>query len=101
MKGCDELLGLQDTLKALADPIRREILNLLKGGRLSAGEICEHFSVTGASISRHLAILKDADLIRRKFIYYKGRKIYLLRTKYFCIGGCYVVDHRLKGGIGL
>ena len=71
MKGCDELLGLQDTLKAL--PIRREILNLLKGGRLSAGEICEHFSVTGASISRHLAILKDADLIRSKregkFIY--------------------------------
>ena len=66
MKGCDELLGLQDTLKALADPIRREILNLLKGGRLSAGEICEHFSVTGASISRHLAILKDADLIRSK-----------------------------------
>ena len=58
MKGCDGLLGLQDTLKALADPIRREILNLLKGGRLSAGEICEHFSVTGASISRHLAILK-------------------------------------------
>lgn len=47
MKGCDELLGLQDTLKALADPIRREILNLLKGRRLSAGEICEHFSVTG------------------------------------------------------
>ena len=66
MKGCDELLGLQDTLKALADPIRREILNLLKGGRLSAGEICEHFSVTGASISRHLAILKDADLIHKR-----------------------------------
>ena len=39
---------------------------MLKGGRLSAGEICEHFSVTGASISRHLAILKDADLIRSK-----------------------------------
>ena len=77
MKGCDELLGLQDTLKALADPIRREILNLLKGGRLSAGEICEHFSVTGASISRHLAILKDADLIRSK----REGKIYLLRTK--------------------
>ena len=38
-----EFLGIQDTLKALADPIRREILNLLKGGRLSAGEICEHF----------------------------------------------------------
>ena len=42
------------------------LLNLLKGGRLSAGEICEHFSVTGASISRHLAILKDAELIRSK-----------------------------------
>ena len=57
------------------DPIRREILNLLKNGRLSAGEICEHFSVTGASISRHLAILKEADLIRDKregkFIYYE------------------------------
>ena len=68
-------MGIQDTLKALADPIRCEILNLLKNGRLSAGEICEHFSVTGASISRHLAILKEADLIRNKregkFIYYE------------------------------
>ena len=75
MKGCDELLGLQDTLKALADPIRREILNLLKNGRLSAGEIVDHFSVTGASISRHLSVLKEADLIRDrregKFIYYE------------------------------
>ena len=75
MKGWDEFLGIQDTLKALADPIRREILNLLKNGRLSAGEICEHFSVTGASISRHLAVLKEADLIRNqregKFIYYE------------------------------
>ena len=43
------------------------LLNLLKGGRLSAGEICEHFSVTGVSISRHLAILKDADLIRSTY----------------------------------
>jgi len=68
-------LGIQDTLKALADPIRREILNLLKNGRLSAGEICEHFLVTGASISRHLSVLKEADLIRDKregkFIYYE------------------------------
>ena len=57
-------MGLQQTLKALADPIRRDILNLLKGGRLSAGEIGEHFPVTGASISRHLSVLKEADLVR-------------------------------------
>lgn len=68
-------MALQHTLKALADPIRREILNLLKGGRLSAGEIVEHFPVTGASISRHLSVLKEADLIRDtregKFIFYE------------------------------
>lgn len=68
-------MGLQNTLRALADPIRREILNLLKDGRLSAGEITEHFSVTGASISRHLSVLKDADLIRDtregKYIFYE------------------------------
>ena len=68
-------MSLQNTLKALADPIRREILNLLKGGRLSAGEITEHFSVTAASISRHLSVLKEADLIRDtregKFIFYE------------------------------
>ena len=68
-------MGLQNTLKALADPIRREILNLLKKGRLSAGEIADHFSVTGASVSRHLSVLKDADLIRDtregKYIYYE------------------------------
>ena len=67
-------MGIHATLKALADPTRREILELLKSGRLSAGEIVEHFSVTGASISRHLSILKDADLIRDtregKYIYY-------------------------------
>ena len=67
-------MSLQRTLKALSDPIRREILNLLKGGRLSAGQIVDHFDVTGASISRHLSVLKEADLIRDtregKFIYY-------------------------------
>ena len=67
-------MGMQNTLRALADPIRREILNLLKSGRMSAGEIVEHFDVTGASISRHLSVLKEADLIRDtregKFIYY-------------------------------
>ena len=67
-------MSLQNTLKALSDPIRREILNLLKCGRLSAGQIVDHFDVTGASISRHLSVLKEADLIRDtregKFIYY-------------------------------
>ena len=67
-------MSLQITLRALADPIRREILNLLKAGRLSAGDIADHFPVTGASVSRHLSVLKDADLIRDtregKFIYY-------------------------------
>ncbi len=68
-------MSLQNTLRALADPIRREILNLLKAGRLSAGEIADHFPVTAASISRHLSVLKEADLIRDtregKFIYYE------------------------------
>ena len=67
-------MSLQATLKALSDPIRREILNLLKTGKLSAGEITDHFYVTAASISRHLSVLKEADLIRDtrqgKFIYY-------------------------------
>ena len=68
-------MGIQDTLRALADPTRREILNLLKQSRLSAGEIADHFSISGAAISRHLSVLKDADLIRDqrdgKFIYYE------------------------------
>ena len=68
-------MALQNTLKALADPIRREILNMLKGGKMSAGEIVDKFPVTGASSSRHLSVLKDADLIRDtregKFIYYE------------------------------
>lgn len=68
-------MSLQSTLRALADPIRREILSLLKAGRLSAGEITDHFNVTAASISRHLSVLKEADLIRDerqgKFIYYE------------------------------
>lgn len=66
---------MQQTMKALADPIRREILNLLKGGRMSASQITDHFPVTAASISRHLSVLKEADLIRDsregKFIFYQ------------------------------
>lgn len=68
-------MSLQLTLKALADPTRREILNLLKQGRLSAGEITDHFPITAAAISRHLSMLKEADLIldtrEGKFIFYE------------------------------
>ena len=68
-------MGLQQTLKALADPTRREILKLLKGGKLSAGEITDHFDITAAAISRHLSVLKEADLIEDtregKFIFYE------------------------------
>ena len=67
-------MGMQNTLKALADPTRREILSLLKTGPLTAGEIAEHFPVSGAAVSRHLSVLKEADLVRDqregKFIYY-------------------------------
>ena len=68
-------MGIQNTLKALSDPIRREILDMLKPGRLPAGEIAEKFPVSGAAISKHLSVLKEADLIRDtregKFIYYE------------------------------
>ena len=67
-------MGLQQTLKALADPTRREILNLLKSGTKSAGQIVEHFDITAAAISRHLSVLKEADLIEDtregKYIFY-------------------------------
>ena len=67
-------MGLQKTMKALSDPVRREILGLLKGGRMAAGDIAGHFAITDAAISRHLSVLKEADLIRDtregKYIYY-------------------------------
>ena len=68
-------MGIQHTLKALSDPIRREILGMLKDGRLPAGEIAEKFSVSSAAISKHLAVLREADLIRDaregKYIFYE------------------------------
>ena len=68
-------MSLQSTLKALADPTRREILNLLKSGSMAAGDIAARFDITGAAVSRHLAVLKEAELIRDKregkFIYYE------------------------------
>lgn len=66
---------LQDTLKALSDPTRRKILDLLKKGPMSAGEIGEHFEMTGATLSHHLSILKKAGLVedskKGTFVYYE------------------------------
>ena len=68
-------MGIQHTLRALADPIRRDILNMLKDGRMAAGDISNRFSISAAAISRHLSVLKEADLIRDtregKFIFYE------------------------------
>ena len=68
-------MSFADTFKALSDPVRRDILTLLKGGRLSAGEIGKHFDMTGATISYHLNILKKADLVHesreKNFIFYE------------------------------
>ncbi len=68
-------MGLQETMRALADPTRRAILNLLKKGQRSVGEISAEFEISMPAISKHLSILKDADLIRDrrkgKYIYYE------------------------------
>ena len=67
-------MAFAETFKALSDPVRREILQLLKQGRMSAGEIASHFDMTQATVSYHLRTLKKAELIYEKkeknFIYY-------------------------------
>lgn len=67
-------MSMQDTFRALSDPTRRKILELLKAKDRTAGDIADHFSITQAAVSRHLSVLKDADLIRDerkgKFIVY-------------------------------
>ena len=68
-------VGFQETFKALSDPTRREILRLLRDRAKTAGEICAHFDMTGATISHHLSVLREAGLIsddrRGKYIYYE------------------------------
>lgn len=68
-------MGFAETFKALSDPVRRDILQLLKSGRMSAGDIGSHFDMTGATISYHLSILKKAELVweskEKNFIYYE------------------------------
>lgn len=68
-------MAFAETFKALSDPVRRDILLLLKDGEMTAGEIGKHFDMTGATISYHLKILKKADLVcetkYKNFIYYE------------------------------
>lgn len=68
-------MAFAETFKALSDPVRREILQLLKNGKLSAGEIGSHFEMTGATISYHLNVLKKADLVWetkvKNYVYYE------------------------------
>ena len=68
-------MSIADTFKALGNPVRREILMLLRNGRMAAGEIGEHFDMTGATISHHLSQLKKADLVfeikEKNFVYYE------------------------------
>lgn len=68
-------MGMSETLKALSDPVRREILEMLKSGRKSAGEIASRFSLTNATVSYHLSQLKKADLVtetkHKNFVYYE------------------------------
>ena len=56
-------MSFAETFKALSDPVRREILQLLKNGKMSAGEIGSYFDMTGATISYHLSVLKKADMV--------------------------------------
>ena len=68
-------MGMNETLKAISDPVRRDILSMLKKGKKSAGEIAEQFNLTGATVSYHLAKLKNADLVSEEkykhYIYYE------------------------------
>ncbi|MCB8818813.1 autorepressor SdpR family transcription factor [Desulfosporosinus shakirovi] len=68
-------MGFQESLKAMSDKTRREILNLLKNGDMTAGDIAAHFSMTQATVSHHLSVLKDGGLVmdRRdgKYIFYE------------------------------
>lgn len=68
-------MGFQESFKALSDPTRREIIEILRNGKMAAGDIVDHFQMTGASISHHLSILKNANLVsddkQGKYIYYE------------------------------
>lgn len=68
-------MGMSETLKAISDPVRREIIMMLKEEKKTAGEIASHFNLTGATVSYHLSQLKKAELIietkYKNYIYYE------------------------------
>lgn len=74
-------MGMSETMKALADPVRRQILDILRKRSHNAGEIAEHFNLKGATISHHLAILKEAELVETEK--YGTFVIYSLNTSLF------------------
>lgn len=74
-------MGINDTLKAISDPVRRDILQMLKDGKKSAGEIADKFNLTGATVSYHLTKLKNSDLIAEQR--YKNYIYYELNTSVF------------------
>ncbi|MBR5207666.1 MAG: winged helix-turn-helix transcriptional regulator [Erysipelotrichaceae bacterium] len=74
-------MGFAETFKALGDPVRREILVLLKDGKMSAGDLAARFDMTQASVSYHLSQLKKAELIREEK--YKNYIYYELNTSVF------------------
>lgn len=83
-------MGLQETMRALSDPTRRKILEMLKAGKLSAGEISASFPISNAAISKHLSVLRDADLVRDlrsgKNIYYELNTSVLEDVLAFVVG---------------
>lgn len=96
MKGVSGV-GLSETMKALGDPVRREILNLLKGGRMTAGDIASRFDMTAATVSYHLAQLKKAGLIFES----REKELYLLQPQRLRFGGGAAVVTGFEGGEGI
>ena len=69
------VMGMSETLKAIADPVRRKIIEMLRKEKMTAGDIANKFNLTNSTVSYHLSYLKKADLIKeekyKKYIYYK------------------------------
>lgn len=81
---------MQQVLEAISDPTRRKILDLLKKGEMSAGELGEHFEISGPSMSHHLAKLRAADLVLKTR---RGQSIYYsINTSVFDDAAQFVIE---------